>query len=181
VLLFFAVRGIALLFLIFSRRAPAAEPKGSVRLRRRSARGSNGLDSSALDSTAVTGAAMTVSASRPVRTMVVLGSGGHTTEMLAVLEAVPRAHYAPLLFVRAATDAGSEARARSMETARGNQHVSSHFAIPRSREVGQSYVTSVWSTLRALAHSVHVVWQYKPELVSERFSTSACWRFHMHS
>ena len=38
--------------------------------------------------------------------------------------------------------------------------------IPRSREVGQSYLTSVLTTLRALAAAFGVVWRRRPELVS---------------
>ncbi|GAB4816321.1 hypothetical protein N2152v2_003367 [Parachlorella kessleri] len=37
--------------------------------------------------------------------------------------------------------------------------------IPRSREVGQSFVTSVWTTLRALRHSVLVVLTFRPDVV----------------
>jgi len=38
--------------------------------------------------------------------------------------------------------------------------------IPRSREVGQSYLTSVLTTLRALRIAFGVVWRHRPELVS---------------
>lgn len=39
------------------------------------------------------------------------------------------------------------------------------YAIPRSREVGQSYVTSVFTTLWALAGTVSLVWRIRPDLV----------------
>ena len=38
-------------------------------------------------------------------------------------------------------------------------------SIPRSREVGQSYVTSVYTTLVACFAAMQVVWQEKPQLV----------------
>ena len=38
--------------------------------------------------------------------------------------------------------------------------------IPRSREVGQSFVTSIWTTLHALWHAVAVVLAFRPDLVS---------------
>ena len=44
--------------------------------------------------------------------------------------------------------------------------------IPRSREVGQSYLTSVLTTLRALAAAFGVVWRRRPELVSCQVSPS---------
>ncbi|DBA91339.1 TPA: hypothetical protein ACH3X2_003985 [Trebouxia sp. C0005] len=38
-------------------------------------------------------------------------------------------------------------------------------SLPRSREVGQSYITSVWSTLKASYAAVGVVWVEAPDLV----------------
>jgi len=152
-LLFFGLRAASILLLILAQRASHADDS-VVPLRKRIGRAAGSASSAAA-----------FPPTRPVRTLIVLGSGGHTAEMLAVLDAVPRAHFAPLLFVRAATDAASEARARRMETERGNEHQTRHQAIHRSREVGQSYLTSVLSTLRALAHSVHVVWDFQPEMV----------------
>ena len=37
--------------------------------------------------------------------------------------------------------------------------------IPRSREVGQSYVTSVWTTLVALWTAFAIVYRERPQLV----------------
>lgn len=37
--------------------------------------------------------------------------------------------------------------------------------IPRSREVGQSYITSVATTLHALAAGFTIVWRRRPDLV----------------
>ena len=49
--------------------------------------------------------------------------------------------------------------------------------IPRSREVGQWYITSVWTTLRAMLHAVALVWHVSPQ-VSEgrrrRWDRKAC-------
>ena len=36
--------------------------------------------------------------------------------------------------------------------------------IPRSREVGQWYITSVWTTLRAMLHAVALVWHVSPQV-----------------
>jgi len=159
-LLFFALRGAVLLLLILWRRRPDTAAGDRVPLRKRSALGTAAGAAVAAGATAAGG-----STARPIRTLVVLGSGGHTAEMLAVLSSVPRASFAPLLFVRAATDSGSEARARRAEQERGNQHQAAHRAIYRSREVGQSYVTSVISTARALLESLRVVFVFRPELL----------------
>lgn len=37
--------------------------------------------------------------------------------------------------------------------------------LPRSREVGQSYVTSVWSTIRATGAAIKVVFEETPQVV----------------
>ena len=46
-----------------------------------------------------------------MRTLVVLGSGGHTTEILALCGAMEASRYVPATFVVAATDHMSEKRA----------------------------------------------------------------------
>ena len=40
--------------------------------------------------------------------------------------------------------------------------------IPRSREVGQWYITSVWTTLRAMLHAVALVWHVSPQVWGRR-------------
>lgn len=39
--------------------------------------------------------------------------------------------------------------------------------IPRSREVGQSFITSAFTTAVSLAYCVLLVWKQKPRLVSD--------------
>ena len=56
----------------------------------------------------------------PRRTMVILGSGGHTAEMLCLLQHVDRQRCAPLVYVRARTDISSEVRVRQMEVSAAN-------------------------------------------------------------
>ena len=53
--------------------------------------------------------------SMPRRTMVILGSGGHTAEMLCLLQHIDRRRCVPLIYVRAKTDISSEVRIRQME------------------------------------------------------------------
>lgn len=52
------------------------------------------------------------------------------------------------------------------QTQQRQQQPYSVVRIPRSREVGQSFVTSVWTTLWALGHSVGVVLRFRPDVVS---------------
>lgn len=46
----------------------------------------------------------------PVKALVVLGSGGHTTEMLSMLTALPKETLPKKVFLIASTDANSEGR-----------------------------------------------------------------------
>lgn len=70
-----------------------------------------------------------------VKVLAVLGSGGHTTEMLRILNTLDRDKYSPIVFVIAATDNLGPAKAKSFDS---NAAV---FVIPRSREVGQPWIS----------------------------------------
>lgn len=69
--------------------------------------------------------------------------------------------YHPRVYVLADTDKTSETKIFSFEK-------SSEFRlerIPRSREVGQSYLTSVLTTLVSALYSLPLVWRVQPDLV----------------
>jgi beta-1,4-N-acetylglucosaminyltransferase len=105
--------------------------------------------------------------------------------MLAIVSALDAAWYSPRTYVVAATDALGPTKAAQAETAlaaaaatgrKGARHAAppapgtpppqpTVLTIPRSREVGQSYLTSVWTTLVALAAAVRVVWATRPDLL----------------
>lgn len=92
----------------------------------------------------------------------VLGSGGHTTEMLALVQEMSE-RYAPLHVVVADTDKTSLPKFEASSprlSARADIHT-----IRRSREVGQSFVTSAWTTAVATLDSIFVVLQSRPKLV----------------
>eukprot|EP00667_Euglena_gracilis_P011964 EG_transcript_12253 len=96
------------------------------------------------------------------RVLVVLGSGGHTTEMFYALGTLQWDKFRPV-YVVAATDQGSAQKAKDFEAKYSRP--AALRVIPRAREVGQSYVTSVFTTLRAFGSAVVVVWQDRPDLV----------------
>ena len=103
-------------------------------------------------------------ASQRIKTLVVLGSGGHTAEMLRLITAFDFERYTPLTLVTAATDTTSRAKAER-ELPRAALSTARWAEIPRAREVGQSFGSSVPSTLRALFACVHLIWTAAPELV----------------
>jgi beta-1,4-N-acetylglucosaminyltransferase len=70
-----------------------------------------------------------------VRTMVVLGSGGHTTEILKLMKRLNRSVYTPIAFVVAETDKTSQEKtALDWKPSAADEFV----IIPRSREVGSA-------------------------------------------
>ena len=103
-------------------------------------------------------------AKQRIKTLVVLGSGGHTAEMLRLITAFDFERYTPLTLVTAATDTTSRAKAER-ELPRAALSTARWAEIPRAREVGQSFGSSVPSTLRALFACVHLIWTAAPELV----------------
>ncbi|KAK9865197.1 hypothetical protein WJX84_009341 [Apatococcus fuscideae] len=100
------------------------------------------------------------------RTLIVLGSGGHTAEMLTLVKGLDGARYYPRCYVAAATDRLGLQKAQQAEADNDRSKASFEFkTIPRSREVGQSYFTSVWTTLVAILAAMAAVFQFNPELV----------------
>jgi len=99
---------------------------------------------------------------RPVSTLVVLGSGGHTTEMIRLLTCLEAKRYSPLAYVLATSDTTSLDRIEASPAAR---HGDAVYWIPRSREVGQSYITSIFTTIRSFIHSIYVATRVRPDLV----------------
>ncbi|XP_004614727.1 UDP-N-acetylglucosamine transferase subunit ALG14 homolog isoform X2 [Sorex araneus] len=114
--------------------------------------------------------------SRPARLreslslLVVAGSGGHTTEILRLLGSLSNA-YSPRHYVIADTDKMSTQKIKEFEQNRANQDPSTRSLkyyvhhIPRSREVQQSWLSSVFTTLYSMWLSLPLTLRVKPDLV----------------
>eukprot|EP00727_Mastigamoeba_balamuthi_P008938 m51a1_g4667 putative udp-n-acetylglucosamine transferase subunit (374) ;mRNA; r:104942-106605 len=102
-----------------------------------------------------------------VKTMVVLGSGGHTTEMARCVAALDCGVYKPRTYVLAATDRMSTNKLHHLEDTKGGLEGRDFVAktVPRSREVGQSYFSSIWTTIVAFFYSLALVWATAPDLI----------------
>ncbi|GMS86798.1 hypothetical protein PENTCL1PPCAC_8973, partial [Pristionchus entomophagus] len=94
----------------------------------------------------------------------VLGSGGHTTEMLDLIKHFDDNAYATRTYVIANTDNHSEQKAMESENAR-NGGTFAVEKIPRSREVGQSYVSSLLTTAVACCTAFKIVATIRPSIV----------------
>ena len=109
----------------------------------------------------------------PCRTLVVMGSGGHTSEMLRIISGLKLKNYNPRLYVAAHGDEMSQDKVRFMELSwkkemdsQGTMPSTFHIkTIPRARKVMQSYFTSIFTTLIAIAYSFSLVLSFSPELL----------------
>ncbi|CAI9773264.1 unnamed protein product [Fraxinus pennsylvanica] len=107
----------------------------------------------------------------PLSTLIVLGSGGHTAEMLNLLAVLQKERFKPRYYVAAATDNMSLQKARVLEDSLMDEIgvdmvETAHFMqIYRSREVGQSYITSIGTTLIAIAHALWLMAKMRPQVI----------------
>ncbi|KAK2870268.1 hypothetical protein QQF64_021769 [Cirrhinus molitorella] len=102
-----------------------------------------------------------------VSVLVVAGSGGHTTEIVRLMGTLSQS-YNPRHYIIADTDKMSEEKIRTFEAEREKSGSPSQFTIhriPRSREVRQSWSSSVLSSLIALMSSVPLVFRLQPDMV----------------
>uniref|UniRef100_A0A0C9QDK6 UDP-N-acetylglucosamine transferase subunit ALG14 n=1 Tax=Fopius arisanus TaxID=64838 RepID=A0A0C9QDK6_9HYME len=100
--------------------------------------------------------------SKTVRTLIVLGSGGHTTEMLRIMNCLDLSKYTPRVYIHAQTDKMSPVKLEALENSRKDWKA---LAIFRSREVGQSYLTSILTTLIAFFHAIKLLLSEYPDLI----------------
>ena len=120
---------------------------------------------------------------RTKKLMVVFGSGGHTTEMLLMLTKGNQFRfdrYREVQFVIGKSDTWSLTKIKDF-LSRGNIDIDKDvpnlrvIKLFRSREVKQSYVTSIGTTLYALVHSFFVVAANRPDIVSPISSDRSRW------
>nr|ACO11198.1 UDP-N-acetylglucosamine transferase subunit ALG14 homolog [Caligus rogercresseyi] len=98
--------------------------------------------------------------SSSIETLVVLGSGGHTSEMFKLLSALDSSScFRSRIYAIAETDENS------LERLKGVDPSGTIFRIPRSRSVAQSYASSVLSTLVAFKASFRLLLRVRPELL----------------
>jgi beta-1,4-N-acetylglucosaminyltransferase len=86
--------------------------------------------------------------------------------MIRFLNTLPLDKYSPRVYVVANTDQDSAGHAASFEQSK-QQNASLHSIkiIPRSREVGQSYSSSVFTTIKSLIFSVRMMLTEKPDVL----------------
>ena len=113
---------------------------------------------------------------------VVLGSGGHTMEMMHVLNPFDNEYHDQLNqydVIVAETDKISQKKMENIKTEK------KFHTIPRSRQVGQSYFTSIFTTLYSLLVCFKMMWTIHADvLICNGPGTCvpvciACWLFNL--
>ncbi|CAD5235038.1 unnamed protein product [Bursaphelenchus xylophilus] len=100
---------------------------------------------------------------RPKKLLAVMGSGGHTMEMISLLrlfteeKEFPKRSY---LYY----DEASRKKIADFEKEQKNDNYEI-FEVPRSREVGQSYFTSVFSTIKSILVIPALISGLNPDLL----------------
>jgi beta-1,4-N-acetylglucosaminyltransferase len=98
--------------------------------------------------------------------MIVLGSGGHTAEILTMLKKLDFNKFSKIFFVHPHNDVNSVKKLQEQFNLQIFQDKIQILSLYRSRQVGQSYFSSIFTTLIAFAHSILLVLKTQPNLVS---------------
>ncbi len=98
---------------------------------------------------------------KPCKTLIVVGAGGHSMEMMCLLSGLSKSHYTPREYVVAENDIISCKKIEKCESS--TKPVIRK--IMRAREVGQSYQSSVITTLKAVFSSIPVMLFSRPDIV----------------
>ncbi|KAM0729328.1 UDP-N-acetylglucosamine transferase subunit ALG14 [Formica fusca] len=92
----------------------------------------------------------------------ILGSGRHTAEMLRIVRYLNFENYSPRVYICALTDKLSVEKVRDLEDGNEDYKI---IEIYRSREVRQSYFSSIWTTVFAILNCLSILWRKNPELI----------------
>lgn len=101
----------------------------------------------------------------PSKTIICIGSGGHTTEMLQLLKNIDFEKYSPRYYILASSDTTSRNKIKELEESKQNPNDYHLISIPRSREVHQSYITSIFTTIISIIYSIPYVLKIRPDLI----------------
>ncbi|KAH7442456.1 hypothetical protein KP509_03G089800 [Ceratopteris richardii] len=90
--------------------------------------------------------------------------------MLNIINLLDKKRFFPRIYVAALTDNMSLPRAATMEEGFGSNSLLltdavQYLQIYRSREVGQSYITSILTTIVATFHSLWIVFRLRPDII----------------
>lgn len=99
--------------------------------------------------------------------MIILGSGGHTGEMLLMLNKLDLKKFKQIYFVHAHNDTNSSIKAKEKLNLSDKENLPPVYfmKVYRSRNVGQSFKSSIFTTFISLIHSLYIIFICRPNLV----------------
>jgi len=98
--------------------------------------------------------------------MIILGSGGHTGEILIMLKKLELEKFSRIFFVSSHNDKNSENKAKEYLALNEKENKNIKFLrVYRSRNVGQSYLTSILTTIISIINSFYLLLITRPNLV----------------
>jgi len=102
--------------------------------------------------------------------MVLFGSGGHSSEMMMLIQNANLSKRMDLKEINRLICVVSEddkligeKMKHEFRELRSNNKLET-VALRRGRKVGQSYLTSIWTTIVSIIHSINLILTYKPKL-----------------
>lgn len=107
--------------------------------------------------------ALLVKRQSSVPTLICLGSGGHTKEIIAILQEMNFTNYSPRHYLLAETDITSLSKVETLESDSATDFVVHR--ITRSRAVKQSNITSIFTTIVSTIECIPLLLKIKPELI----------------
>ena len=98
--------------------------------------------------------------------MIILGSGGHTGEILIMLSKLNFNKFTDVFFVSSHNDKSSENKVKETIKINDFKNTKFHFEkIYRSRNVGQSFKSSIFTTIYSFFQSLGIILKTRPNLV----------------
>ena len=88
--------------------------------------------------------------------MIVLGSGGHTGELLIMLKKLDFSKFSEIYVISSMNDKHSENKFREAFNVTKIEKCN-FFKIYRSRNVGQSFKSSIFTTIFSMLHSIFIL------------------------
>ena len=104
----------------------------------------------------------------PAKTFIVLGSGGHTAEMIKLLSGMTLKNFSPRIYIAANTDKMSEEKIKAFESSYNPDSGKESFEvrrISRARNVRQSWLSTPLTTAWSIIKTMLLVLRNQPDLI----------------
>jgi beta-1,4-N-acetylglucosaminyltransferase len=98
-----------------------------------------------------------------LRTLIFFGSGGHTTEMIQLIRNLSVDRFGPVYFILSHSDTTSKDKIVSANLPIMHRVVWD--TVFRSREVKQSWISTVFTTVRSMLESFLLILRIRPDLI----------------